>query len=277
MKKVLLSIMMSGLAFSAHAQCPQGQVIGAKSGECIASSGTWDNGSKGSGTWTMTADGTLTVSGTGVLKDVGLDGKNAPWPKADIQNFVVTEGITAVNNLGLSDIGKVNITLADSIQTIGDYAFYHANTDNIVLPNNLKEIGWIALHCHYAGRVVIPESVEKLDSSAWTSSRPMTMYCPPKWLDKCRGGGIKSFAYEKVGNEYIVYNKDGSIKASFKSWNDLAEDKLFANYTKNSDGSYTLTDVNGKFIGYKNKRIYTVNEAASIVSPKGNTFTLRYK
>ena len=71
--------------------------------------------------------------------------------------------------------------------------------------------------------------------------------------------------------------KDGSIKASFKSWDDLAEDKLFANYTKNSDGSYTLTDVNGKFIGYKNKKIYTVNEAASIVSSKGNTFTLRYK
>ena len=211
MKKVLLSITMSGLAFSAHAQCPQGQVIGVKSGECIASSGTWDNGSKGSGTWTMTEDGTLTISGTGVLKDVGLSGGNAPWPKADIQNFVVADSITEVNNLGLSWIGKVNISFADSVKTIGGYAFYNANIDNLILPNGLKNLTGAALYCHATSRVVIPQSVEKFTALVG-SAHLMTMYCPKKWIDKCadtRNSNTphKSFAYEKVGDEYIVYNK----------------------------------------------------------------------
>ena len=278
MKKYLLLIVITGFATGAYAECPAGEVLGINSGECIPASGTWDNGTKGSGTWTMTADGTLTVSGTGALKDVGLNGDSAPWTKADIKNFVVADGIEAIGSLGLSWIGKVNIQLANSVKKIGGYTFYNANTDNIILPNELEEIGGVALHCHSAARVVIPESVEKLNSSDWGSGKKMTMYCPPKWLDKCKGNNVTSFAYEKVGDEYLVYNKDGSIKASFKNYDDLAKDNLLANYQKNADGSYTLTDANGQFIEYKGKKIYTVEEAME-VTKNGDRFhvSLTYK
>ena len=47
-------------------------------------------------------------------------------------------------------------------------------------------------------------------------------------------------------------------------------------YNEN-DGSYTIFDKNGNVIGYKGKRIYTVEEATKLSKEPGNTFKLRYK
>jgi len=43
------------------------------------------------------------------------------------------------------------------------------------------------------------------------------------------------------------------------------------------DGSYTIYDNDNNIIGYKNKRIYTVEEATEVVKPTGNTFRIRYR
>ena len=45
---------------------------------------------------------------------------------------------------------------------------------------------------------------------------------------------------------------------------------------KNADGSTTIIK-NGQIVGYKNKRIYTVEEATKLSKPTGNAFKLRYK
>ena len=49
------------------------------------------------------------------------------------------------------------------------------------------------------------------------------------------------------------------------------------NMIKNPDGSYTLYDENSQIIGFKGKRIYTVDEATLLAKPKGNTFIIRYR
>ncbi len=46
--------------------------------------------------------------------------------------------------------------------------------------------------------------------------------------------------------------------------------------TKNEDGSTTYYDADGTFLGYKNKRIYTIDEA-NAVAGKTNTFSIRYR
>ena len=47
-------------------------------------------------------------------------------------------------------------------------------------------------------------------------------------------------------------------------------------YLKGDDGSTTIRDQNGHLLGFKGKRIYTVEEA-NAVSGKVNTVKLRYK
>ena len=46
---------------------------------------------------------------------------------------------------------------------------------------------------------------------------------------------------------------------------------------KNADGSTTIYDKAGNVLGFKNKRIYTVEEATKLSKPRGNTFKIRYK
>jgi len=45
----------------------------------------------------------------------------------------------------------------------------------------------------------------------------------------------------------------------------------------NADGSYNVYDGNNKLLGYKNKRIYSVDEAQRISKKAGNKFRVRYK
>lgn len=56
-----------------------------------------------------------------------------------------------------------------------------------------------------------------------------------------------------------------------------SSETLPANTVKNSDGSYTVYDDNGNIVGFKNKRIYTIEEVSAIVKDTGNTIRLRYK
>lgn len=275
---LLFSSLSAISAYAQNSSCPEGQVLGSVSNECIPSSGTWENDTKGSGTWTMDAEGHLTISGTGAMPGYELSGANTPWNTKDVTHMEITNGITSISTLGLYPAGNVSLSLADSIEKIEGYAFYHAKVGNLTLPQNLKEIGWIAFHCHDGvSRVVIPESVETLVSTAWGSGTPMTIYCPQKHYAQCKGNNITPYLYKKVGDEYIVYDTDGNIKEVFKSYDDFSEGKVFAKYTKNNDGSYTLRNADGKLIGFKGKRIYTVEEATLLAKPNGNTFKLRYR
>jgi len=45
---------------------------------------------------------------------------------------------------------------------------------------------------------------------------------------------------------------------------------------KNADGSYTIYDKDGNFLGFKGKRIYTIDEV-NAVAGKTNTFSIRYR
>jgi len=45
----------------------------------------------------------------------------------------------------------------------------------------------------------------------------------------------------------------------------------------NKDGSITLLDENGRVVGFKKKRIYTVDEAELLSKEVGNKFKLKYK
>lgn len=46
---------------------------------------------------------------------------------------------------------------------------------------------------------------------------------------------------------------------------------------KNADGSYTLYNEDGTIKGFKNKRIYTIEEATLLSKETGNIIKLRYK
>ena len=80
-------------------------------------------------TWTLDAVGTLTVSGTGAMKDFGY--KGAPWYQSrdSIQAVVVENGVTSIGKYAFSGCSSLSsITIPASVTTIGDSAFWFCDS-----------------------------------------------------------------------------------------------------------------------------------------------------
>ena len=93
-------------------------------------------------TWGLSDDGTLTISGTGKMKDFddshGSSVNFSPWDKTTVKKIVIESGVTSIGNNAFSCIEKyvsvgsngyflstalISVTIPESVTSIGDYAF----------------------------------------------------------------------------------------------------------------------------------------------------------
>ena len=96
--------------------------------------------------WTLTADGTLTITGEGEMR--GYSSTSMPWYGYIRSIFHVSiEGdITCVGKYAFADASNLlTVTLPEGITAIGEYAFFGAeNLETVALPSTLKSIGRMA-------------------------------------------------------------------------------------------------------------------------------------
>ena len=94
-------------------------------------------------TWTLTSDGTLTISGTGDMAD--FTSGNQPWEEhlADIRTAVVQEGVTSVGNYFLENCtGLTSVNLPDGLTSVGGYFLSNCTgLTSIDLPAGLTSAG----------------------------------------------------------------------------------------------------------------------------------------
>ena len=60
---------------------------------------TWNEGNL---TWTLTADGTMTISGSGAMKDYGDGNSPAAQKKDSVKKVVIEDGITSIGDYAFS-------------------------------------------------------------------------------------------------------------------------------------------------------------------------------
>ena len=192
---------------------------------------------------------TLTITGSGPMKDFGPDGAvgmnkltyqaERPWNDfaSQIQNVVIS-GVTSIGHRAFQDMPNLeNVSISDDVTSIGRSAF--------AVSPKIKDM-------------IIPTSVVDIRGDAF--------------------GGFKSTMYCSEDNRSICEN---GLKNSSKTDEQIAQ--MLQTYQMDSgryvfDGKKykSLSDYyNGK--EYDMKRIYTVEEAAKLSKPTGNTFKLRYK
>ena len=94
-------------------------------------------------TWTLDAEGTLTISGSGATKDY-LSNDRSPFDhKTDIKKVVINNGVTSIGYcLFLYCSNLTEVSIPNSVTSIGGGAFYQCpSLKNITLPNSVTSIG----------------------------------------------------------------------------------------------------------------------------------------
>ena len=136
----------------------------------------WNEGNL---TWKLDADGTLTISGTGAMKD--YDYYNNPSPasqkKDSVKKVVIEDGVTSIRNSAFYDCNSLtSITIPNSVTSIGAYAFSNCYyLTNITIPNSVTSIENYAFRsCSSLTSITIPDSVTSIGKLAFYSCDSLT-------------------------------------------------------------------------------------------------------
>ena len=172
MKKTLfillaLLFVLSTTAFALTAAAEEPTIIA--QGNC---------GAEGDGTnltWVLTDDGTLTISGEGIMADYLSYVGNLPLPPwynscGKIENIVMEEGVTSIGSDAFAWCESLkNVTFPDSLTTIGGSAFFQCSSlESVILPDNMTKLGFGAFwNCFSLRYITIPDGITTLDAWAF--------------------------------------------------------------------------------------------------------------
>ncbi len=174
LKKRLLSILLA--AVMALTMLPLGLVDTAYA----ASSGTCGDKL----TWSLSDDGTLTISGTGDMYDYELLGTNTPWNslRSQIKSVIIERGVTSIGDWAFSGCKELtSVTIPNSVTTIGHGAFCFCDAlTSVTIPDSVTTIGeWAFCACEALTGLTIPNSVTTIGHGAFDSCAALTSVTIP--------------------------------------------------------------------------------------------------
>ena len=133
---------------------------------------TWNEGNL---TWTLTADGTMTISGEGAMKNYFND--SPACNNKNIKKVVIEDGITSIGaSAFLGYRSLTSITIPNSVTSIGDFAFSDCTSlTNITIPESVTSIGDAAFFgCRSLTSIEIPSNVTSIGAYAFRSCTGLT-------------------------------------------------------------------------------------------------------
>ena len=125
-------------------------------------------------TWTLSENGTLTISGTDMPDYIDNE---APWSsnKYSIMKVVINDGVTNIGDRAFYDCPYLrSVNTSNSVTRIGDYAFAKSGVRSITIPNSVTSIGNDAFVNSDLASVIIPESVTSWGKNAFSNCNDLT-------------------------------------------------------------------------------------------------------
>ena len=134
-------------------------------------------------TWKLYEDGTLTISGTGAMKDYNSDDNRSPvfW-NTDVTSIVIEEGVTSIGNNAFYDCDSLtSVTIPGNVESIGERAFYHCdNLTDVTLQDGVKSIGRSAfIWCNNLTNIVLSNSITSIGGYAFKDCTSLTSITIP--------------------------------------------------------------------------------------------------
>ena len=143
-------------------------------------------------TWKLDADGTLTISGTGAMKNY-KDGDQSPvFNNSNVKKVVIEDGVTSIGNYAFSYTGLKSITIPDRVTSIGNYAFSYTDLKSITIPDRVTSIGNYAFaYCKNLPSITIPDGVTSIGYGAFYHCTSLTSITIP---DRVTSIGFSAFS-----------------------------------------------------------------------------------
>ena len=223
-------------------------------------------------TWTLDDAGTLTISGTGTMKNYSQGGSytytTAPWGGS------------------LSKAQRVRtIDIQNGVTSIGSNAFYGCSgLTSMTIPDSVTSIGYSAFcRCTGLTSLTIPDSVTSIGSSAFCDCTGLTSVAIPNSVTT-----ISSFAFEKCSNLMSMDISDSVTSIESYAFNDctsLTSVTIPDSVTKIGNGAFSsctgLTSVSigngvtsfGDFVFFDCKGLTSVTIPDSVTSIGNNAFS----
>lgn len=144
------------------------------------------------------ADGVLTVTGSGAMRDFP-ESEMAPWYplREQITEVRLPEGLTTVGSLAFYGCTALTaVTLPQSVTAIGSYAFAECSSlQTFRMNESVTSIGECAFRaCEKLAAITLPGSFEKLGSMAFYRCESLTAVTVPASVGSM---GVSVFAYCK--------------------------------------------------------------------------------
>ena len=122
-------------------------------------------------TWTLSNDGTLTISGKGKMWDYGTSTHgDAPWAYIGVKNVVVNDGVTTIGEQAFAGLFYLeSASIPKSVNNIGRQAFRGSNLKSVTIAGSNTVIETEAFYlCDYLETLTIMSGTTKIGSYAFS-------------------------------------------------------------------------------------------------------------
>ena len=118
-------------------------------------------------TWTLDSDGTLTISGTGAMKDYSTS--SSPFPRK-LKSIKINSGVTSIGGFAFSGCSNLtSVTVPNNVTSIAQSTFERCQSlISVTIGSSVKSIGDFSFHaCYNLKSVTIPNSVTSIGNWAF--------------------------------------------------------------------------------------------------------------
>ena len=146
-------------------------------------------------TWKLDSEGTLTISGSGAMKDysVAVSDQSPLYHNSNITKVVIENGITHIGSVALYYCTKITeISIPDTVTSIGYGAFAMCQSlARITIPNSVTSIGGsVFTGCANLESITIPNSVTSIGDSTFSECTSLTNITIPNSVTSIGDGAF---------------------------------------------------------------------------------------
>lgn len=229
-------------------------------------------------TWTLTDDGTLTISGEGEMKDY-KDDRKYPWysHRDNVQHLIIEKGVTTIEYDSFSCLELMtDVTIADSVKVIERRAFCGCDSlSSITIPGSVASIeGMAFLGCKSLKTVILLPGVTTIEYDAFRSCTSLRSIVIPNSVISI---GEQAFYYTRLSaaiipSSVISIGEDAFYASSLQYFSVDEENTVYSDVDGvlfNKDQSTLLDYPDGKV-----EDTYTIPDTVTAIAE--NAFTNCY-